>query len=318
MAFSPLMLKLVACLRSTLQAEPTVIELGNQTFKPRTHMLPRVGRWLSAEGVPHDAGALGKLASLPVEERPPHTATFYRALGFASYDAIDVNARFGSLRMDLNQDLRIEYGFDRTFDLVTNNGTGEHVFDQRAVLANVHSLAKPGLGAPGGVMLHVLPFFNWLNHGFYGFHPLLFVELAAANGYELLRLSIASNRGREARVTLPGVEAGRAVTRDDARAPALSLAAFGARASVAPGRALRGSVLRWPGRASARGRARGAGAELEAALRWVTAEHPHVSVVAALRRRGDAPFAIPLQGLYSGANVDSPEIRARYAPREAR
>ncbi len=306
MAFHPLMIKLVAVLRAALPPEPTVVELGNQTFKPRTRVLPDVARWLAAQGIPHDAGALAKLASLAPEERAPATAAYYRALGFTRHDAIDVNGRYGSLVMDLNQDLRRTYGFARTFDLVTNNGTGEHVFDQRAVFENVHALAKPG-----GVMLHVLPFFNWLNHGFYAFSPLLFLDLAAANGYEILRLSLAGNRGREVTVATPGAGRPAPVTADDARAPSLALAAFQARGAVRPA-GLRASFLRALGRERARPSA--AGRELQRVLRWLVETHPHVSVVAALRKRGAAPFALPLQGMYGGANVESEEIRARYAP----
>ena len=89
--------------------------------------------------------------------------------------------------MDLNRDLRSEYGYDETFDLVTNLGTGEHVFDQRRVFENVHNLTKPG-----GVMLYMLPFVNWLNHGFYNFHPVLFADLAAANGYGILEIALTA------------------------------------------------------------------------------------------------------------------------------
>ena len=41
-----------------------------------------------------------------------------------------------------------------------------------------HTLCKVG-----GVMLHVLPFVNYLNHGFFSFNPILFHDLAAANSY---------------------------------------------------------------------------------------------------------------------------------------
>ena len=44
-------------------------------------------------------------------------------------------------------------------------------------------------------MLHVLPFFNYLNHGFFNYNPILFHDLAGANGYEICRLTIATNRG---------------------------------------------------------------------------------------------------------------------------
>src|SRR5207248_7626298 len=112
--------------------------------------------------------------------------------GFSSYDAIDVNTTYGSIPMDLNRDLAEHYQFTQSYDLVTNIGTGEHIFDQRAVFRNVHQLTNVG-----GVMLHILPFVNWINHGFYNFHPILFVDLAAANDYEIVKLSVANRWGYE-------------------------------------------------------------------------------------------------------------------------
>jgi hypothetical protein len=49
------------------------------------------------------------------------------------------------------------------------------------VFKNAHDLCKEG-----GVMLHVMPFSPWINHGFYCFNPILFRDLAAANGYRVV------------------------------------------------------------------------------------------------------------------------------------
>ena len=45
-------------------------------------------------------------------------------------------------------------------DLVINNGTGEHVFNQHALFLNFHNLTKIN-----GIMLNILPFIDWINHG---------------------------------------------------------------------------------------------------------------------------------------------------------
>ncbi len=149
MSFTPLMMKLVAALRVDLPEAPTVVELGNQTFDPTISgrlsapgdlMLPRVIRLLESQGRAFDRATLDRLATAPWQDVKGCTADYYRALGFASYDAIDVNSRYGSLVMDLNVDLRERCGFERTFDLVTNNGTGEHIFNQYAVFKNMHQL----------------------------------------------------------------------------------------------------------------------------------------------------------------------------------
>lgn len=199
MSFNVITARSVLAVLEHLPPSPTVLELGNQTFGLADKLLQKIvaeARTMSG-GRAVDFGALESLIGMSVEDRSPQTESFYRALGFERYVAIDVNSRYGSLIMDLNTNLGDNYGFRDTFDLVTNNGTGEHVFDQRAVFENMHDLT-----VAGGLMLHVMPFVNWLNHGFYNFNPVLFVDVAAANGYEVLRLSLANKNGFEEVVDL--------------------------------------------------------------------------------------------------------------------
>lgn len=121
-------------------------------------------------------------------ENAATTAEFYKALGFTDYLALDVNTDMGAEIVDLNEPIgSIRFG---QFSLVTNNGTGEHVFDQAMVFKNAHDLCLTG-----GVMLHVLPFSPWINHGFYNFNPILFRDLAAANGYRAIHTVIDHRNG---------------------------------------------------------------------------------------------------------------------------
>jgi SAM-dependent methyltransferase len=109
---------------------------------------------------------------------------YYLLQGFTQYMAIDVNERMDAVVADLNYPLDIPGTFGQ-FDLVTDNGTGEHLFDQYAVWSNHHRLTKHG-----GVMLKVMPFTPWFNHGFYNFNPILFRDVALANGYKWMFLWI--------------------------------------------------------------------------------------------------------------------------------
>jgi hypothetical protein len=289
MAFHSLMMRLAAQLRSAIPAPADVVELGNQTFKARPGDCERVAAWLSHRSLPFDAGLLRDIDARVDAARDASTSDYYRALGYSSYHAIDVNGRYDSLVMDLNRNLVEHYGFRSTFDLVTNNGTGEHVFDQAAVFSNAHALCRVG-----GSMLHVLPFFNYLNHGFFAFNPVLFHDLAAANGYGLARLSIASNHGAEIGTDADG---DRVLSRDELQE----------RCAVDGSR--RGSLqhLLGLGKRGKRGRR-----ALSNALRHVMRDGPNVSVVAVLRKSVDAPFEIPIQGMYGGANIDDVDVRHRY------
>ena len=58
--------------------------------------------------------------------------------------AIDTSGEFGALVFDLNENIQKHYKFTETFDLVTNHGTSEHLFNQAAFFENVHNLAKVG------------------------------------------------------------------------------------------------------------------------------------------------------------------------------
>ncbi len=167
MTFNPMMAKAVVKIRQFLPKAPTVLEFGNQTL------------------------------TVGIEGTDISTVEgFYKNIGFKDYFAIDMNEKFGSKSADLNSLLDgwswwpMPEGNDTEFDLVTNNGTGEHIFNQHSVFSNIHYLCKKD-----GLMLHVLPWINWQNHGFYNFHPTLFYDLADANGYEILDMYAGDRDG---------------------------------------------------------------------------------------------------------------------------
>ncbi len=154
-----MMVYAVVKFRDLLSKAPSVVELGSQTLT---------------------IGVVGHPEITTVPE-------FYEYLGFASYDSIDFNGK-GTILGDLNTLLHPK----TTYDLVTNNGTGEHIFNQAAVFQNCHDLCKAG-----GVMLHVLPWVNWNNHGFYNFHPVLFHDLAFHNDYEIIEIFAGDRDGNQ-------------------------------------------------------------------------------------------------------------------------
>lgn len=108
----------------------------------------------------------------------------YALAGFNHYVCIDACGNNNAIVYDLNNDLNSYYSFQETFDLVTNLGTSEHVFNQFSVFKNLHDLCKIG-----GVMIHALPMQGNVNHGFFNYHPRFIADLAAANNYEILKLA---------------------------------------------------------------------------------------------------------------------------------
>ena len=120
------------------------------------------------------------------------TKDFFMALNFSVYHSIDVNNAYGSLPFDLNLDLIEEYKYHEVYDLVINNGTGEHIFNQYSLFKNIHQLCEKG-----GIMLHILPFIDWINHGFYNYNPIFFADLAASNNYQIIKMALANRNGNE-------------------------------------------------------------------------------------------------------------------------
>jgi hypothetical protein len=173
MGFSNLITKAVDSVLPdlTTNKKPTVIELGNQTLK----------------NIKARNEIYTKYNIKPPKELNS-TKDWYLSVGFASYLAIDVNTERDAVAMDLNTDIGKEYNFKEQFDLVTDNGTGEHVFNQYTLFKNAHDLCQVG-----GYMIHVLPFYRWVDHGFYNYHPNLFPCLSKQNNYELKELWIGSS-----------------------------------------------------------------------------------------------------------------------------
>ena len=113
----------------------------------------------------------------------PMAKELYGIFGFTDYYAIDATGERGAEVLDLNKNLKKFYGFERKFDLVTDLGTFEHVFNISSAFENSHNLCKKG-----GLMIHALPSNGNANHGYYVIQPRIFGDIAAANDYEILDL----------------------------------------------------------------------------------------------------------------------------------
>ena len=174
MGFSNLITNAVGEVASTILSnnlQPSVVELGNQTLKNKKAR----------------AEIYKKLNIEPAKELTS-TKDWYLSIGFKRYLAIDVNTERDAIAMDLNTDISQQYNFREQFDLITDNGTGEHVFNQYTLFKNAHDLCKVG-----GYMIHALPFYRWVDHGFFNYNPNLFPCLAQQNNYALEHLWIATS-----------------------------------------------------------------------------------------------------------------------------
>lgn len=108
---------------------------------------------------------------------------FYKVIfDYEAYAAIDMHGTDISQKIDLNAQIKV----DKQYDLVTNFGTAEHVFNQYQFFKNMHDLTKPG-----GLMLHSFPNQGCYDHGFYNYHPTFCFDLCDANSYMTLSVVYA-------------------------------------------------------------------------------------------------------------------------------
>lgn len=110
---------------------------------------------------------------------------FYKIIfDYCDYKSIDMHGTEASVYHDLNHPLE---GWGE-FDLVTNLGTSEHIFNQYQFFKTMHDATKPG-----GTMIHSVPNQGCYDHGFYNYHPTFFFDLCEANKYSLLTLVYVNN-----------------------------------------------------------------------------------------------------------------------------
>ena len=120
------------------------------------------------------------------------TKDFYLALGCLKYESIDINGDLDSYSFDLNYNLVDEYKFNNSYDFVINNGTSEHLFNQFSFFKNTHELCEKN-----GLMMHIVPFIGYVNHAFYNYPPLFFIDLASSNNYQIMKISFCNRDGSE-------------------------------------------------------------------------------------------------------------------------
>ncbi len=107
------------------------------------------------------------------------TRDFYALLGLRDYHAADIDDQRSEYTVDLNNPVQL----GRRFDVITNFGTTEHVFNIGNAMKAIHDHLTVG-----GVALHVLPTRGQYNHGFFNIHSTLYRDLARANRYEIVDL----------------------------------------------------------------------------------------------------------------------------------
>ncbi len=188
MTFNPVAaFNVLECKNIILNDNPKAIDLGSQTASINSKFILNLLNQNKLLNVYQK-----KFLKNLLDKEIFTTKDYFTSIGFEDYKSIDINGAYESFQFDLNKNIYEAYNFDKKYDLVINNGTGEHVFNQYSLFLNFHNLTKVN-----GIMLNILPFIDWINHGFYNFNPIFFADLAASNNYKIIKISLANRDGAE-------------------------------------------------------------------------------------------------------------------------
>ena len=112
-------------------------------------------------------------------ERPRTSSKYlYESLGIKEYHSIDINGDYGAIVHDLNKPFEDKSKFNK-FDIVTDFGSCEHVFNIGECYRTMHNLTKPG-----GYIIITQAVLR--GNGYFKFDESFFEGIAAANNYNII------------------------------------------------------------------------------------------------------------------------------------
>ena len=125
--------------------------------------------------------ALGR-APLECEAQPiPGANELMRLCGIGETCSLDISTHEGAdFLFDLNNDNPPSHLLAR-FGAIFNGGTIEHIFNIPHALTAITRMLRPG-----GIIIHVVPVHNWIDHGFYQISPTLLFDYYIAARFDIL------------------------------------------------------------------------------------------------------------------------------------
>jgi hypothetical protein len=185
MAYGPFFLRHIIALkrRGLLDGCRRVVEIGRQQINDRLIASPELDEAVALFG--GSKPELTPVGAPRITANSPPGALLWSALGLQS-KSVDIEG--SDIRIDLNNG-RVPWRYRGAFDLAVNTGTTEHVANQGNAFAAIHDLVRAG-----GLMLHQVPAYGNIDHGFFGYQPKFFHRVAKANEYELAELTLLPQR----------------------------------------------------------------------------------------------------------------------------
>lgn len=184
-------LNLELYVRGLYKEYEAILDLGAQDLLLKKAELLQA---FAAAGISAPTRDFARLDEMPAKRMGAEA--FYRALGFKRYVCMDIGGglsgiephlrpvlakggmRWNALKQDLNHPLAYPE-LAGCFDVVTDYGNNEHVFDLTQAYRTQHILCKTG-----GMIIVQQQVFD--GNGYYCFNPSYYETMAAANEYEVL------------------------------------------------------------------------------------------------------------------------------------
>jgi hypothetical protein len=121
----------------------------------------------------------------PKEWKFDNHVGFFNGLGFSEVDALDISGYEGAnIVGDLN-DPGLANQIGKTYDLIYDSGTIEHIFDAPTALRTLASMVRIG-----GAIVHATPANGFMDHGLWQLSPDLFRTFYRAAGFSILTSAV--------------------------------------------------------------------------------------------------------------------------------
>jgi hypothetical protein len=117
-------------------------------------------------------------------DRGVNDIVLFKSLGFDPVESIDFDD-FEKPTHTHDFNYPIPETFHEKYDAIYDGGTTEHIFNFPESLRNIYKMLKVG-----GIIMHVSPSNDYVDHGFYAFSPTVFYDYYRVNGFEIIKSCI--------------------------------------------------------------------------------------------------------------------------------
>ncbi len=162
--------------RGLLKDVSSVVEIGSQELHLTQAEFEKL---VEVAGISnYQSEQFANLKYWPAQSPRCPAKNLYELLGARKYNCVDLNGELGSIPHDMNLPFD-DASYYAKYDLVSDHGCNEHIFNVAEAYRTMHRLCKSG-----GILVNIQAV--WRGNGYYRFDASFFEGIAAANNYRIL------------------------------------------------------------------------------------------------------------------------------------